>query len=155
MASRDLTSAFNERRSATNLRRRSAGSNHATLVGATTIPPFAISKKKHDFADDHLLMEVKKLPVEASTIYTAFCLLKLTYCALYCFCRQDGAIYASTLPPDWVNDVDAVNSTVTDIQRLMSELASMHASRIGTVFGRDLDHMEKQIDRKTTEVTSE
>ncbi|KAL7502050.1 hypothetical protein ACHAWX_000443 [Stephanocyclus meneghinianus] len=35
----------------------------------------------------------------------------------------------------------------------MSELASMHASRIGTVFGRDLDAMEKQIDRKTREVT--
>lgn len=36
----------------------------------------------------------------------------------------------------------------------MSELASMHASRIGTVFGRDLDAMEKQIERKTTEVTT-
>ena len=50
--------------------------------------------------------------------------------------------------------MDAVNGTVADIQRLMSELASMHASRIGTVFGRDLDNMEKQIERKTTEVTS-
>ena len=36
----------------------------------------------------------------------------------------------------------------------MSELASMHASRIGTVFGRDLDNMERQIERKTTEVTT-
>lgn len=36
----------------------------------------------------------------------------------------------------------------------MSELASMHASRIGTVFGRDLDAVEKQIERKTTEVTN-
>ncbi|KAL7544848.1 hypothetical protein ACHAWF_008210 [Thalassiosira exigua] len=65
-----------------------------------------------------------------------------------------GNIYASTLPPDWVNDVDAVNSTVDDIRRLMSELASMHSSRIGTVFGRDLDNMERDIERKTTEVTS-
>ncbi|KAL7543217.1 hypothetical protein ACHAXR_012501 [Thalassiosira sp. AJA248-18] len=63
-------------------------------------------------------------------------------------------VYASTLPPDWVNDVDAVNATVEDIQRLMSDLASMHASRIGTVFGRDLDNMERQIERKTTEVTT-
>lgn len=30
----------------------------------------------------------------------------------------------------------------------------MHASRIGTVFGRDLDDMERRIERKTTEVTS-
>lgn len=66
----------------------------------------------------------------------------------------DSNIYASTLPPDWVNDVDAVNATIEDIQRLMSELASMHSSRIGTVFGRDLDNMERQIDRKTTEVTT-
>jgi len=63
-------------------------------------------------------------------------------------------VYASTLPPDWVNDVDSVNATVENIQRLMSDLASMHASRIGTVFGRDLDNMERQIERKTTEVTT-
>lgn len=36
----------------------------------------------------------------------------------------------------------------------MVDLASMHASRIGTVFGRDLDNMERQIERKTTEVTT-
>jgi hypothetical protein len=30
----------------------------------------------------------------------------------------------------------------------------MHASRISTVFGRDLDDMEHRIERKTTEVTS-
>lgn len=30
----------------------------------------------------------------------------------------------------------------------------MHASRIGTVFGRDLDDMERRIERKTTEITS-
>ena len=63
---------------------------------------------------------------------------------------EDGSssLYASspsTLPPDWVNDVDAVNAAISDIHRLMSELQSMHASRIGTVFGRDLDTMERQI----------
>lgn len=78
---------------------------------------------------------------------------------LGCHINKDGNslnnnIYASTLPPSWVNDVDAVNATVGDIQRLMVELASMHASRIGTVFGRDLDNMERQIERKTTEVTT-
>ena len=36
----------------------------------------------------------------------------------------------------------------------MSDLSSMHASRIGTVFGRDLDSMEHEIERKTSEVTN-
>jgi syntaxin 16 len=67
---------------------------------------------------------------------------------------EDGNMYSATLPPDWVSNVDSVNATIVDIQSLMSELASMHASRIGTVFGRDLDAMEKQIERKTTEVTN-
>jgi len=72
---------------------------------------------------------------------------------------EDGSssLYASspsTLPPDWVNDVDAVNAAISDIHRLMSELQSMHASRIGTVFGRDLDTMERQIERKTTDITT-
>lgn len=63
-------------------------------------------------------------------------------------------MYSSTLPPSWVSDVDGVNNTISEIRSLMSELASMHASRIGTVFGRDLDSMEKEIDRKTTDVTN-
>lgn len=63
-------------------------------------------------------------------------------------------MYSSTLPPSWVSDVDGVNNTISEIRLLMSELASMHASRIGTVFGRDLDSMEKEIDKKTTDVTN-
>lgn len=122
MASRDLTSAFIERRSATNRRRRSSGGTPSKVA------PFGISQKKHGYSDDHLLMEDGHAP--------------------------NNNVYASTLPPDWVNDVDSVNATVEDIQRLMSELASMHASRIGTVFGRDLDNMERQIERRTTEVTT-
>eukprot|EP00581_Thalassiosira_minuscula_P016762 CAMPEP_0183731070 /NCGR_PEP_ID=MMETSP0737-20130205/34326_1 /TAXON_ID=385413 /ORGANISM="Thalassiosira miniscula, Strain CCMP1093" /LENGTH=319 /DNA_ID=CAMNT_0025963713 /DNA_START=1 /DNA_END=960 /DNA_ORIENTATION=+ len=121
MASRDLTSAFIERRTATNRRRRTSGGPASSKVA-----PFGISQKKHGVIDDHLLMEE----------------------------GNPSSIYANTLPPDWVSDVDSVNATVADIQRLMSELASMHASRIGTVFGRDLDNMERQIERKTTEVTT-
>lgn len=72
--------------------------------------------------------------------------------------RKDGHAHSNTtcttLPPDWVGDVESVNATVSNIQHLMSELASMHASRIGTVFGRDLDTMERHIERKTTEVTT-
>mmetsp|Transcript_26408 Transcript_26408/g.48552 ORF Transcript_26408/g.48552 Transcript_26408/m.48552 type:complete len:323 (+) Transcript_26408:78-1046(+) len=123
MASRDLTSAFIERRTATNRRRRSSGG-----IPSSKVTPFGISQKKHGVIDDHLLME------DGNAL--------------------SNNVYASTLPPDWVNDVDSVNATISDIQHLMSSLASMHASRIGTVFGRDLDTMERQIERKTTEVTT-
>lgn len=122
MASRDLTSAFIERRTTANRRRRSSGTSSPSKIA-----PFGISQKKHGVNDDHFLMEEG---------------------------NNSNNIYASTLPPHWVNDVDSVNATIEDIQRLMSELASMHASRIGTVFGRDLDNMERQIERKTTEVTT-
>lgn len=60
---------------------------------------------------------------------------------------------ANVLPPAWVDDVDAVHRAAEDVRRLTSELSSMHAARIGTVFGRDLDEMEKKIERKTREIT--
>eukprot|EP00984_Skeletonema_dohrnii_P012255 scaffold4957_cov115-Skeletonema_dohrnii-CCMP3373.AAC.2 len=121
MASRDLTSAFIERRTATNRRRKSSGPS-----SPSKIKPFGISKKHHDY--DDIAMEDGN-----SSLYVSS---------------------SSTLPPDWVNDVDAVNAAISDIHRLMSELQSMHASRIGTVFGRDLDTMERQIERKTTDITT-
>ena len=69
---------------------------------------------------------------------------------------EDGniSLYASSPSWVWVNDVDAVNAAISDIHRLMSELQAMHASRIGTVFGKDLDTMERQIERKTTDITT-
>lgn len=132
MASRDLTSAFIERRTATNRRRgrHQSASSSVTSPSSSKVTPFGISQKKHGVIDDHLLMEEGNHAL------------------------SNNNVFANTLPPDWVNDVDAVNTTIRSIQRLTSELASMHASRIGTVFGRDLDDMERQIERRTTEVTS-
>ncbi|KAL3809906.1 hypothetical protein ACHAXA_005320 [Cyclostephanos tholiformis] len=126
MASRDLTSAFLERRTAANRRRRSS-------VGPSSkMAPFGISQMKHGIVDDHLLMEDgNALNDIGNNVHASAC-----------------------LPPDWVDDVDAVNATISDIRRLTSELTSMHASRIGTVFGRDLDDMERRIERRTTEVTT-
>ena len=112
--------------------------------------PIGISKKPHGIADDHLLLEVCffRISRDSDNSSTNRSLNRL------CLFQEGTNIYSATLPPDWVGDVDAVNATIVDIQSLMSELASMHASRIGTVFGRDLDSMEKQIERKTTEVTT-
>merc|ERR1712032_1465018 len=55
--------------------------------------------------------------------------------------------------PTWVVDVDQVKSILQDIRRQMEDLRSLHASRVGSVFGKDLDDMEVQIENMTREVT--
>lgn len=59
----------------------------------------------------------------------------------------------AVLPPQWVDDVDGVHECLSDITRLMGILSSMHATRIGTVFGKDLDDMEVKIERLTSDIT--
>lgn len=56
-------------------------------------------------------------------------------------------------PPAWVTDVDAVHEVLGDIQRQMDQLHSMHATRVGSVFGKDLDNMEGQIEKMTRDIT--
>ncbi|KAL3934752.1 MAG: hypothetical protein SGBAC_009595 [Bacillariaceae sp.] len=68
-----------------------------------------------------------------------------------------GGIEMSSLnkrPPSWVRDVDSVKEVLADIKRQMEELQSMHASRVGSVFGKDLDHMEGRIEVMTREITN-
>jgi len=59
----------------------------------------------------------------------------------------------AALPPQWVDDVDAVNAEVSEIIRMMELLQSLHSSRVGSVFGKDLDDMEGKIERVTQDVT--
>merc|ERR1712176_1025778 len=59
----------------------------------------------------------------------------------------------AALPPQWVDDVDAVNAEVSEIIRMMELLQSLHSSRVGSVFGKDLDDMEGRIERVTQDVT--
>ena len=61
----------------------------------------------------------------------------------------------AALPPQWVDDVDGVNGLLKDITRLMGMLTSMHATRVGSVFGNDLDDMEVKIESFTREITGE
>ena len=56
-------------------------------------------------------------------------------------------------PPAWVSDVDAVHDVLADIQRQMDQLHSLHATRVGSVFGKDLDNMEGQIEKLTRDIT--
>jgi len=116
MASRDLTSAFLEKRSAANMRRRNdKGSTPMRIVAGGT--------------DDSMFME--EGGIQLSTMSN----------------------HSSTLPPQWVDDVDAVNSELTDITRQMELLRSLHSSRVGSVFGKDLDDMEGKIEKLTRDIT--
>ena len=49
--------------------------------------------------------------------------------------------------------MDAVESCLTEIQHQMTSLKSMHAQRVGSVFGRDLDDMEGRIEKMTQNIT--
>lgn len=60
---------------------------------------------------------------------------------------------ASVLPPQWVDDVDAVHQELADITRLLGVLQSMHSSRVGSVFGKDLDEVEGKIEKLTQDIT--
>jgi len=60
---------------------------------------------------------------------------------------------SSTLPPRWVDDVDLIHKEISTIVRLISTLNSMHANRVGTIFGRDLEHMEEKIEQMTKDIT--
>jgi len=55
--------------------------------------------------------------------------------------------------PSWVGDVDQVKSILQSISTQMEDLRSLHASRVGSVFGRDLDDMEVRIENMTRDIT--
>ena len=57
--------------------------------------------------------------------------------------------------PAWVNDVNEVEVCLTSIERMMDRLQSMHAQRVGSVFGKDLEDMEGKIEHLTQEVTDQ
>merc|ERR1719223_546907 len=127
MATRDLTSAFIERRSAANIRRRS--SNNGS-TNTSRMKPFGIAKGGD--LDSESLME-EGIPMSPTP--------------------QTKNLATAVLPPQWVDDVDGVHECLSDITRLMGILSSMHATRIGTVFGKDLDDMEVKIERLTNDIT--
>ena len=55
--------------------------------------------------------------------------------------------------PSWVADVDQVKSILQSIGTQMEDLRALHASRVGSVFGRDLDDMEQNIESMTRNIT--
>jgi len=59
----------------------------------------------------------------------------------------------TSAPPIWVDTVDAIHNEISEIQRFMDKLTSLHASRVGSVFGKDLQDMEGQIEHLTQDIT--
>eukprot|EP00521_Asterionellopsis_glacialis_P011808 CAMPEP_0195292598 /NCGR_PEP_ID=MMETSP0707-20130614/10223_1 /TAXON_ID=33640 /ORGANISM="Asterionellopsis glacialis, Strain CCMP134" /LENGTH=372 /DNA_ID=CAMNT_0040353099 /DNA_START=60 /DNA_END=1174 /DNA_ORIENTATION=- len=132
MATRDLTSTFLERRSTANMRRRGGsggGSGGGKQHGQSP-------KLTAGGGDSHFLMEEGDIQMSS---------------------LGDPGVSSSSsaLPPQWVDDVDGVHSVLSDITRSMEVLKGMHASRIGSVFGKDLDDMEGKIERLTHEITNQ
>ena len=66
-----------------------------------------------------------------------------------------GSSSMGSAAPSWVTDVDSVHTTLSDIQRMMDQLTSLHASRVGSVFGKDLDLLEGKIERLTRDITDQ
>lgn len=58
-------------------------------------------------------------------------------------------------PPAWVQHVEAVETCLMKIQRMMEQLQSMHANRVGSIFGKDLADMEGKIERYTRDITDQ
>eukprot|EP00525_Craspedostauros_australis_P013186 CAMPEP_0198111386 /NCGR_PEP_ID=MMETSP1442-20131203/3341_1 /TAXON_ID= /ORGANISM="Craspedostauros australis, Strain CCMP3328" /LENGTH=319 /DNA_ID=CAMNT_0043767789 /DNA_START=89 /DNA_END=1048 /DNA_ORIENTATION=+ len=127
MASRDLTAAFLEKRSAASLRRRSESANG----GESTLTKLTAGGSD----DGHALMLMEDGEgIQMSNL-------------------GGGNGLHTSAPPIWVDTVDAIHNEISEIQRFMDKLTSLHASRVGSVFGKDLQDMEGQIEHLTQDIT--
>jgi len=122
MASRDLTNAFLERRSAALMRKRPADRT------SDNIREPGYKKLTAGGTHDLMLAEEGGAGIQMTSMRGS---------------------------PAWVDDVDAVENCLTTIHRQMDQLQSMHASRVGSVFGKDLEDMEGRIEKMTREVTDQ
>lgn len=151
MASRDLTSSFFERR-ASAMKRRGNGR-------PVTSPKHRLTAGGTDDGHSLMLMEVRegksncdivKINLNSSNFTDSFLFFNIL--------KEGDGIQLSSLsnsPPSWVGDVDRVKDALAEIQRMMDNLQSLHASRVGSVFGKDLDDMEGRIEYMTRDITDQ
>lgn len=66
-----------------------------------------------------------------------------------------SSLASSPTPPPWVADVQAIEDILVGMDREMRDLQAMHATRLGSVFGKDLENMEGRIERKTRDMTDQ
>lgn len=130
MASRDLTSSYFERRAASLKRRTTLGCPNGDGYNVKKSQRLIAGGSK-DEKNGHSLM----LMEEGGSI-------------------QMMNLNKQKQQPLWVSDVEQFKSILRDIQRQMEDLSSLHASRVGSVFGKDLEDMENRIESMTRDVTN-
>mmetsp|Transcript_12293 Transcript_12293/g.31046 ORF Transcript_12293/g.31046 Transcript_12293/m.31046 type:complete len:333 (-) Transcript_12293:48-1046(-) len=140
MASRDLTSAYLDRRATALKRRNALGSPNSNGIGGASLNGGRRKTNRLTAGGsmddgDHSLMLMEEGDGSTDGIQ------------MTSFNRPQQN------EPTWVGDVDQVKSILGQIRTQMEDLRSLHASRVGSVFGRDLDDMEHRIEGMTREIT--
>jgi len=143
MASRDLTAAYFDRRTASLKRRATLGTTSSNGIadhnGRRNKPTNRLTAGgSHDDDDGHSLMLMEEGDGRDNGIQMT---------------NLNQQQHHHQQQPPWVVDVDRVKSILQEIQRQMDDLRSLHASRVGSVFGKDLDDMEVRIQHMTRDVT--
>mmetsp|Transcript_7661 Transcript_7661/g.8897 ORF Transcript_7661/g.8897 Transcript_7661/m.8897 type:complete len:338 (-) Transcript_7661:82-1095(-) len=140
MASRDLTNAYFDRRTAALKRRTTLGSpngngliDHGRGNNKSKSDRLTAGGSRDD-DDGHSLMLIEEGDRSSDGI-------------------QMTNLNKQRQQPTWVVDVDQVKLILQDIRRQIKDLRSLHASRVGSVFGKDLDDMEVRIENMTRDVT--
>ncbi|VEU38736.1 unnamed protein product [Pseudo-nitzschia multistriata] len=141
MASRDLTNAYFDRR-ASALKRRNALGSPTSNGGIGDVGSTSKKKRGNRLTagvhndDSHSLMLMEEGDGSSDGIQMT---------SLNKPQQQNE--------PTWVGDVDQVKSILQEIRRQMEDLQALHASRVGSVFGKDLDDMENRIENLTRDIT--
>ena len=137
MASRDLTSQYFKYRDQAK-RRRNASGNDGSNHGSNRRTPtsrLTAGGRSGDNENTHSLMLMEEGENDGIQMTT--------------FHDQQRS------QPAWVSDVDDIKSILQSIKTAMADLHSLHASRIGSVFGKDLDGMETRIENMTRDITDQ
>jgi hypothetical protein len=140
MASRDLTLAFIERRNAA-IRKRSTDGSTTSGGGGGGGAGF----KKLTAGGNYDLMLTEEGGIQMGNLNGSTDATTSSSSSL----QQSQ----SQQPPQWVDDVNAVERCLLDIRREMDTLHNMHAQRVGSVFGKDLANMEGRIEALTRDIT--
>lgn len=134
MASRDLTKKYVEyRRNA--LRRRSDNNKRYIAAGGAGGSYTKLGSQNNVPSMDEMLIEEGGIQMNSLS--------------------NNGQSNNQVKPdtPSWVEDVDKINDILAGVSRQMGMLQNLHSTRLGSVFGKDINNMEERIEKLTREIT--